>query len=112
MGTMKKTALIIALAIIFQMIATSSNSDKTFKSESDLLFRHFTILNKVKGAPTYIEEREDNYSDWIYVDTTPNGFDIDYVYMIDDDGIIYSIIIAMYPEEEVINKEMPGQKKL
>jgi hypothetical protein len=110
MEKMKRTALIIGLAIILQMIAISSNSDKTIKSESDLLFRHYTVLNKIKGAPSFIEEKEDNYSDWIYVDTSPNGFDIDYIYMIDDEGIIYSILIAMYPEEEVINKEMPGQK--
>lgn len=109
---MKRTSLIIALTIILQVVATSSNSDKTVRSESDLLFRHFIGLNKIKGAPTYIEEKEDNYTDWIYVDSSPRGFDIDYIYLVDDKGIIYSILIAIYPEEEVVNKEMLGQKKL
>ncbi|MCX7737705.1 MAG: hypothetical protein N2319_13470 [Candidatus Kapabacteria bacterium] len=109
---MKKTALIIAIAIILQLIATASNSEKTFKSESDLLFRHFSILNKVKGVPTLIEPKEDNYSEWIYTDTSPKGYDIDYIYLIDDQGIIYSIIIAFYPEEEIPDNPIPGQKKL
>lgn len=109
---MKKTALIIATAIIFQLIATASDSEKTLKSESDLLFKHYSVLNKVKGVPTLIEPKDDNYSDWIYTDTSPKGYDIDYVYLINDDGIIYSIIIAFYPKQEIPDKPIPGQKKL
>lgn len=94
------------------MIATGSNSDRTLQNESDLLFRHYSVLNKVKGIPTVIDEKDDNYTDWIYIDKSPKGYDIDYIYMIDDEGLIYSIIIAIYPEEEIPDNTIPGQKKI
>ncbi len=109
---MKRTVLIIAIAITLQLIETASNSEKTLKSESDLLFRHYSLLNNVKGTPTSIEPKEDNFSEWIYVDTSPKGYDIDYIYLIDNMGIIYAILILLYPEKDVPDNPIPGNIKL